>query len=149
MKAPNPEFTRTYIPIIGFGLYRLHIDQPWFHYDDYVEAIPDGPTKRSVTPVKSSFTAIQERFGNLGYVQTKVVDPRFRYPRREMRLTEEVVNPFLDTLLFHTTNHGVNLPELLIVPESVTSVIEATDFLDRVVAHVSGIAISSTITDSQ
>jgi hypothetical protein len=132
------------LPILGFGIVRNQIEQPWYHRGDYVNAMPLGYTNLFGEPSRSFMCKIQAEYRKAGYIE--LVDtgsaPQGGRHQIAMRLTEEGVDPLLNTLAFYVTNRGLTLHELLHIPDTVGAVLEATDFKDRVISTISGIAVA-------
>lgn len=136
-------FSKSSIPIIGYGLYRNTIDSPWFIGKDYADAVPESSFKKMLLPSPSGFTNIRQHMVELGYMELDQITGLGGRPRAAMRVLETAKGPFIDYLLQKVTHSGATLPEQLLIPESIDSILQNTDFLQRLVTQVSGRAIQA------
>lgn len=138
----NPSHTRIPFIITGFGFLKSLSDDPWFKYRDLYNAVPDGPYKRLIVPSKAGYSAalsqLEERklminngreVSHLGTI----------YSPRIVAITDLGREAMLNTAVYSVTNHGLDLPGILHIPDVVSAVLNESDFKERVIAAVSGI----------
>jgi hypothetical protein len=140
--STNPEassvFSKLSAPVVGFGLYRNGTDNPWFTAQEYAKAVPESSFKKFLLPSPSGFTNIRKLLTEQGFMETEQIPRRNGRPSIAMHVLKAAEEPFVDYLLQKTTNAGLSVPEMLLVPESVDYILDTTDFLQRLFTQVSG-----------
>lgn len=129
------------IPIIGFGFFRRHEQDPWFSLKDYNHWIPPirGGRQGSQAITSSGFIPIARDFVELGYLERQDISPEQRTggdkTKVQFQVTDGGVEAMLDSLVHHVT-HGETVPGLLCAPEIAGLVLDTTDFMDRVTHNI-------------
>ncbi len=136
--------TGTALPLLGYGLYRNSIEQPWFSRPEFVDAIPDSPFKSQITPSRSHVFEVQQRLADAGLMVLSTSEPGSRpgKPVTLMQVTGLAGESFIDELLDRVTKKGATLHQTLLVPQSVEFVLSGMDFRERLIEKVAGISVA-------